>query len=1538
MIPRNSLFSLFLMGLFPAQAQITVDGSRDAAYGPPVAVQLAPTGFGDNMDPDPLIANGSELNAAYAVIRDGKLHLLLTGNLETNFNTLEIFIDSITGGQSVILPGNPDVDGAFPALDGLTFDSGFEADHYFTPTGGFPGGAPQLNFYPSYGRLKTATDPGVGIFLGETGAGNTTLPFELEEGVRLGIDNSNIDGVSVSDASGASDATTGIEWEIPLALIGNPTGPVRICAFINGGGHGFLSNQFLGSLAAATPNQGSNKDLSSLAGDQFFDVPWQVTSIADNGAGSLRQTIIDAPPGSTITFDPTLSGQTIALSSQITFGESLLIDASGLSAGLTLTGGGAHRHFLIPAGITVSIQGLTFENGEGQNGGSIRNFGTLTVRDCSFLNNGLGIDLSEAGQGGGIYSSGALTLEGCTFSGNSAFQGGAVRSVESSLSVVNCTFTNNSATIGGAFSVADGGPDAVFRHVTITGNDAVVSGTFGGGGLFVFGKTVKLQNCIIAGNTSPHGPDIQAESSTSIDSEGGNLVGKDSGFTWNLLNSSDQIGTESAPLDPLLAPLGDYGGPTLTMPPLPGSAAINSGLDTGGLPATDQRGFPRFVNSNPDSGAVEVQTALTVANANDSGAGSLRNAIAGAAVDATITFDGSLSGETITLTSGQLVIARNLEIDGSVLGERVTIDANGVETRHRVLEVAAGSVVTLDSLRLTGGNTPDGGSLSEISGGGVLNGGDLTLRRVEISGNTAGSGLDQSDGGDGGGVYSTGPLALEDCLVRDNTAGSGGDFSSDDPGDGGSGGGIYCNGTLSLENSTVTENHAGKGGSYNGSGSRSRNGVGGAGGGIYANGAVMLLNSAVTHNGAGDGGFSSASEGWSGGDGHGGSGGGIWSESGLILQRSEVSRNFAGNGGIAPEREAAGGFGGSGGGIYCRDNLTLVDSTVAENTTGSGNRNAGGGGGGISCTGNSIVLTNSTVSGNTTGTGGGVSPGGSGGGVGCGFLSVVTMVNSTISGNMASGGIGGIGVYASPFTCTNSIIAGNTAASDPNLFLSGEDFSAVNNSLISGEPKLAPLGNYGGSTRTMPPLEGSPAIDGGIDTGSLPLADQRGLPRVVGLAVDIGAVETGTGIADFTAPVVTSAGDGFDGLDTNGITLREACDLAAPGAIITFDPSLEGQTIILEGGPLRLARSLDIIAAGLSTSGVTISGNGKSRLLSVDEGVLVTLDSVSLIEGKAIESGGALINEGELTLRNVTIARSLSFENGGGLMNLPSGSLTLINTTIAENVAAEAGGGVFNAGSMSATHATVSDNLAFFGGGGGVFTGGSGSAALENSIVAGNLAANDPNLSGPAATLTGNNLLTGNPLLAPLGDYGGLVLTMPPLPGSPSIEGALLLDTTPDLDQLGNARPSGPLPDLGAVEAFGFGSLTLADADFDEIPDLIEPAYAQFSVGIDDSGLDSDGDGVSDADELGDMTNPLDPADYFRILSFTKAAGFTPETPVFDLTVKTFPGLSYRLERQQDLAAPFDPLADGSFIADEFSETFQIQLMPGRDFIRAVRE
>src|SRR5262249_28583471 len=72
---------------------------------------------------------------------------------------------------------------------------------------------------------------------------------------------------------------------------------------------------------------------------------------------------------------------------------------------------------------------------------------------------------------------------------------------------------------------------------------------------------------------------------------------------------SDLTGTKAAPLNPLLSPLGNYGGPTQTMALLPGSPAIDAG-NNALIPAgvtTDQRGFNRIVNATVDIGAFEAR-------------------------------------------------------------------------------------------------------------------------------------------------------------------------------------------------------------------------------------------------------------------------------------------------------------------------------------------------------------------------------------------------------------------------------------------------------------------------------------------------------------------------------------------------------------------------------------------------------------------------------------------------------------------------------------------------------------------------------------------------------------------------------------------------------------------------------------------------------------------------------------------------------------------------------------------------------------------
>jgi hypothetical protein len=127
--------------------------------------------------------------------------------------------------------------------------------------------------YVNCAELYTDGGAGGGGYQGSTGA---LVPLVAGNGLEAAIDNSNVAGVpgGTDPASGAG-VVTGVEYRIPLALLGYKTGPIRICAIVNGGGHDYMSNQVLGGCGAGTGNFGEPRfvNFNSVAGDQFFVVP-----------------------------------------------------------------------------------------------------------------------------------------------------------------------------------------------------------------------------------------------------------------------------------------------------------------------------------------------------------------------------------------------------------------------------------------------------------------------------------------------------------------------------------------------------------------------------------------------------------------------------------------------------------------------------------------------------------------------------------------------------------------------------------------------------------------------------------------------------------------------------------------------------------------------------------------------------------------------------------------------------------------------------------------------------------------------------------------------------------------------------------------------------------------------------------------------------------------------------------------------------------------------------------------------------------------
>ena len=100
---------------------------------------------------------------------------------------------------------------------------------------------------------------------------------------------------------------------------------------------------------------------------------------------------------------------------------------------------------------------------------------------------------------------------------------------------------------------------------------------------------------------------------------------------------------------------------------------------------------------------------MVVVNTNDSGVGSLRDIIAGAIPGDTVIFDSSLSGQTITLTSGDITINKDLNIDGSALANQVSLSGNN---NSRIFLINTGATVALTALNFIDGNTNNGGAIN----------------------------------------------------------------------------------------------------------------------------------------------------------------------------------------------------------------------------------------------------------------------------------------------------------------------------------------------------------------------------------------------------------------------------------------------------------------------------------------------------------------------------------------------------------------------------------------------------------------------------------------------------------------------------------------------------------------------------------------------------------------------------------------------------------------------------------------------------------
>jgi predicted outer membrane repeat protein len=533
---------------------------------------------------------------------------------------------------------------------------------------------------------------------------------------------------------------------------------------------------------------------------------------------------------------------------------------------------------------TLTVTNSTVTGNSGYEGVGILNWGgTATVTNSTAAQN-----YASEGYGGGIatWYTGTLTVTGSTITGNTVYYyGGGIESYESTLTVTGSTIAGNTANgdgygggieiYGGTATLADntvagntssyygGGIENDYGAATLTNNTVtgsyVASGP--GGGIENYEGTVTAANNIVAGNwTYGSADDIDGGYSDS----GGNFVGYSDG---------SQLNTAAANL----APLANYGGPTQTVMPLPGSPAICLGLASN-VPAgvtTDQRGWPITLTPSTcpagqvDAGAVQTNYSLinTLADSLNTGDAtscsdgtvsatntcSLRDALVQlGSGQADVGFAPSLfvSGTPAVPTPGTITLGQGTggdnplpSISGTVnlMGpgaNLLTVSGNSDSKVGSILQLANTAAANVAGITFANG-VQNPSVYSDYHGGGAIaSQGTLTVQNDVFTGN-------QSVGISGGAIVNAGTMNVLDSTFLANTSGNyGGAFfnccvstativnstftgntSAND------GGAIFAFSKLTVDNSTVVGNTS----------------TAGTGGGIntYCAGATSAINNSI---------------------------------------------------------------------------------------------------------------------------------------------------------------------------------------------------------------------------------------------------------------------------------------------------------------------------------------------------------------------------------------------------------------------------------------------------------------------------------------------------------------------------------------------------------------------------------------------------------------------------------------------------------------------------------------------------------------------
>jgi hypothetical protein len=314
-------------------------------------------------------------------------------------------------------------------------------------------------------------------------------------------------------------------------------------------------------------------DSSTISGNQATSSGGGIDNYGNTASGTMIVT------GTTISGNTAGLGGGIANSGMMTFSDGTIADNTANPFSIT-NGGGINNI----GQMTVTNTRITGNAPDG-----VYNDNRTTLSGCTVMDNA----------GGGIINYAQMVVRGCTIAGNTGGSGllATLNTVVLDSTIVNNTTSGNG---GGVVFNEFNGLLEIFGS-TITGNTAT-----SGGGIWVAGgfanARLVIDTTIVAENTAAMSdPDVKGP----VQSLGYNLIGQVGGSSgWK---TNDRTGTADLPLDPMLGPLTDNGGPTLTRAPILGSPAIDAG-DPALAGSADQRGSVRQAHtSRTDIGAVEAE-------------------------------------------------------------------------------------------------------------------------------------------------------------------------------------------------------------------------------------------------------------------------------------------------------------------------------------------------------------------------------------------------------------------------------------------------------------------------------------------------------------------------------------------------------------------------------------------------------------------------------------------------------------------------------------------------------------------------------------------------------------------------------------------------------------------------------------------------------------------------------------------------------------------------------------------------------------------